>query len=139
MNSEEAENVQAFIAVGKEDHTGKYLFTVKDPSIADSTHQVGVYLEACVTILTVETPERYWVFWLAPTDGKVKGHSFSGTPDPAATFLDGFRQDLLDAGYPGHKLHTASSLEEAARVLVDKVRVTPEAADNIVKYLEKNQ
>lgn len=141
----EQENEQkkqdSFIAVGKEEHTGRYLFTIKDPSVVSGQDgQAGVYLDTCVSILTINWPDRFWIFWLAPdATGKVKGHTTSGRKSvDEGDVLEDFRRDLLAAGFPHRNLHACHSLEDAHTALVNKVKVTPDAADNIITYLKKN-
>jgi len=134
-------NESSFIAVGKEEHTGRHLFSIKDPSVSEAGgQQAGVYLDQCVCIMTIEEGDAFWIFWLSPdATGKVKGHTASGRRNDGEEDLSGFRRDLLSAGFPRRNLHVADSLVTARTILVENVKVTPEAAVSIVDYLVKNK
>ena len=133
-----------FFAVGKEEHTGRYLFTVKDESVKQGgSGQIGVYLDKCAAIVTINTKERFWIFWLAEeAEGKTKGHTVSGKKT-AEEFdidvLEPFRKDLREANFPERFLFATNSLPEAKSILKDKLRVSDKAADGIILYLIKNQ
>lgn len=131
----------SFLAVGKENHTGRYLFSVKKSETGSNVSPgtgAGVYLDTCVAILSVESETRFWLFWLAPdATGKVKGHTVSG--DKLAdehNVLEGFHRDLREAKF--NRLYTAQSFQEAEDILVNKIHTTIPAAQNILEYLKNN-
>lgn len=135
-----------FIAVGLEEQTGRHLFTVKSSTIGKQNDQVGVYLDTCTAIITINTAERFWIFWMAPDseaeNSPVKGHSVSGkkTPEERDTdVLIGFRNDLKVANFPARHLYAVNSLPEAKKVLTDSLGVAPKGADAIILYLIRFQ
>lgn len=151
MNVEEVKDAQdesasEFIAVGKESHTERAIFSIK----SGDESQKGVYLDTCVAILTIDQPDKFWIFWLAPlqveensssTASGVKGHTASGRKTPeeyGKDVLRGFRQDLLAAGFPQRKLHAAKSMDEAFLILTKKLNMVNQSAQNVIAYLNKN-
>jgi len=79
---------------------------------------------------------------LAPDpSGKIKGHTASGRKteeERGRDVLENFRNDLRRANFAARFLHATSSFDEARTVLVEKIKVTPQAADNIIDYLKRN-
>lgn len=129
-----------FLAVGTEETTGRKLFTVS----SSGGSQYGVYLDTCVAILIVDVVDRFWVFWLGTTtkdaDQRVRGHAMTGGKSEVERGQDvlvGFKRDLVEyGGYPRKNLHLADSLDQARKILVDQLKVTPETADASIIYLE---
>ena len=129
----------AFFAIGKEQRTGRYLFTVKDDSVGAEGAQAGVYLDQLVMFMTINAPDKYWIVWMAPDkEGKVGCHHVRGDKTDEEREMDvlaGLRKDLRDIKFPARKLFHANSLEEAKDTLVEKLKVTRESADQIIAYL----
>jgi hypothetical protein len=124
----------AFLAVARH-QDGQFFFTTSKSEDMGA----GVLLDTCVAIITVETEARFWLFWMAPdASGKVQGHTISGDKEAGeVNVLADFCHDLTTVAHFS-RLHQVHSLEEAERVLIDRVKVTPQAAQGIVAYLSKN-
>lgn len=132
-----------------DEKTKKYVLSFKDPSVAKAKgssgkDQVAVLLDTCVAIMTVNLPERFYLFYLAPgADQKVRGQLVTGRKTAeergASDVLDKLRRDLLDVGFPAKKLFAVNSLPEAKKTLIDQLKVEPKCADQIVLHFIRNQ
>lgn len=126
--------------IGKEERTGRYVFSVKSDSFGIENVQTGVYLDTIVALLTIDTSTHFYIYWMCPSGNMVKGHVVSGEKSAAeGDVLQGFRRDLLNARFPRRKLLVATSMDHAASLLSTQFKLTQTMVDGIIEYIKGQQ
>lgn len=130
----------SYFGVGKEEQSGRYIFSVKSDTVGAKGAQAGVYLDLLVMMLIVETPAHAYIYWMTPerrADGSttVKGHALCTERDAKA--LRGLRRDLVEfAKFPARKLFSANTWQEVRSVFRDSFDLSHDMTESIIAYIQ---